>query len=162
MYGIQRRRIFSKEKLPRNIVQDVDELLGMMVEDHKRLQPNVKTYATSVLGVLRQTQIPQRARILSRKYQTLVSSRVEPLQEEAELGHEIDYMARYIAEGGLTGERKRWVPRRGKTSQKHVVVAGSNCTVYLQKYVVVAGSNCFFFLIHPQVLPLMLVALRTH
>ncbi|XP_040370293.1 uncharacterized protein LOC112187905 isoform X2 [Rosa chinensis] len=145
MYGIQRRRIFSKEKLPRNIVQDVDELLGMMVEDHKRLQPNVKTYA-----------------ILSRKYQTLVSSRVEPLQEEAELGHEIDYMARYIAEGGLTGERKRWVPRRGKTSQKHVVVAGSNCTVYLQKYVVVAGSNCFFFLIHPQVLPLMLVALRTH
>ncbi|KAF5454838.1 hypothetical protein F2P56_024473 [Juglans regia] len=47
-------------------VQDVAELLGMMVEDHKRLQPNVKTYA-------------------------------------------------YIAEGGLTGERKRWVPRRGKT-----------------------------------------------
>lgn len=26
-------------------VQDVAELLGMMVEDHKRLQPNVKTYA---------------------------------------------------------------------------------------------------------------------
>ncbi|XP_027184987.1 uncharacterized protein LOC113783132 isoform X2 [Coffea eugenioides] len=47
-------------------VQDVAELLGMMVEDHKRLQPNVRTYA-------------------------------------------------YIAEGGLTGERKRWVPRRGKT-----------------------------------------------
>jgi hypothetical protein len=26
-------------------VQDVAELLGMMVEDHKRIQPNVKTYA---------------------------------------------------------------------------------------------------------------------
>lgn len=26
-------------------MQDVAELLGMMVEDHKRLQPNVKTYA---------------------------------------------------------------------------------------------------------------------
>lgn len=26
-------------------IQDVTELLGMMVEDHKRLQPNVKTYA---------------------------------------------------------------------------------------------------------------------
>lgn len=24
-------------------------------------------------------------------------------------------MIRYVAEGGLTGERKRWVPRRGKT-----------------------------------------------
>ncbi|KAF8388335.1 hypothetical protein HHK36_027001 [Tetracentron sinense] len=58
--------------------------------------------------------IPQRAMILSRKYRTLVSSWIEPLQEEAELGYEIDYIARYIAEGGLTGERKRWVPRRGK------------------------------------------------
>ncbi|KAJ6854783.1 hypothetical protein NC651_039672 [Populus alba x Populus x berolinensis] len=45
----------------------------------------------------------------------LVSSWIEPLQEEAELGYEIDYVARYVAEGGLTGERKRWVPRRGKT-----------------------------------------------
>ncbi|CAK9137732.1 unnamed protein product [Ilex paraguariensis] len=59
--------------------------------------------------------IPPRAMILSRKYRTLVSSWIEPLQEEAELGYEIDYIARYIAEGGLLGERKRWVPRRGKT-----------------------------------------------
>ncbi|TXG66166.1 hypothetical protein EZV62_007441 [Acer yangbiense] len=59
--------------------------------------------------------IPPRAMILSRKYRTLVSSWIEPLQEEAELGYEIDYIARYIEEGGLTGERKRWVPRRGKT-----------------------------------------------
>uniref|UniRef100_A0A2N9EJE0 SAP domain-containing protein n=1 Tax=Fagus sylvatica TaxID=28930 RepID=A0A2N9EJE0_FAGSY len=59
--------------------------------------------------------IPPRAMILSRKYRTLVSSWIEPLQEEAELGYEIDYISRYIAEGGLTGERKRWVPRRGKT-----------------------------------------------
>lgn len=40
-------------------------------------------------------QIPQRAMILSRKYRTLVSSWIEPLQEEAELGYEIDYIARY-------------------------------------------------------------------
>lgn len=156
-------------------VQDVAELLGMMVEDHKRLQPNIKTYAllvecftkycvvreairhfralqnfeggTKVLhndgqfgdplslylralcregrivellealeAMARDNQpIPQRAMILSRKYRTLVSSWIEPLQEEAELGYEIDYIARYIEEGGLTGERKRWVPRRGKT-----------------------------------------------
>ncbi|KAH6838101.1 plastid transcriptionally active 3 [Perilla frutescens var. hirtella] len=156
-------------------VQDVAELLGMMVEDHKRLQPNVRTYALLVecftkYCVTREAirhfralknfeggtvilhnegqygdplslylralcregrsvellealetmakdkqQIPPRAMILSRKYRTLVSSWIEPLQEEAELGHEIDYVARYIEEGGLTGERKRWVPRRGKT-----------------------------------------------
>lgn len=38
--------------------------------------------------------IPPRAMILSRKYRTLVSSWIEPLQEEAELGYEIDYIAR--------------------------------------------------------------------
>ncbi|KAK1308779.1 hypothetical protein QJS10_CPA09g01928 [Acorus calamus] len=58
--------------------------------------------------------IAPRAMILSRKYRTLVSSWIEPLQEEADVGFEVDYIARYIAEGGLTGERKRWVPRRGK------------------------------------------------
>nr|POE73584.1 hypothetical protein CFP56_44900 [Quercus suber] len=156
-------------------VQDVAELLGMMVEDHKRLQPNVKTHAllvecftkycavreairhfralkhfeggTRVLhnegnfgdplslylrvlcregrivellealeAMAKDNQpIPPRAMILSRKYRCLVSSWIEPLQEEAELGYEIDYIARYIEEGGLTGDRKRWVPRRGKT-----------------------------------------------
>ncbi|KAG7575950.1 SAP domain superfamily [Arabidopsis thaliana x Arabidopsis arenosa] len=156
-------------------VQDVAELLGMMVEDHKRVQPNVKTYALLVecftkycvvkeairhfralknfeggtiilhnagnfedplslylralcregrivelidaLDAMRKDSqpIPPRAMIMSRKYRTLVSSWIEPLQEEAELGYEIDYLARYIEEGGLTGERKRWVPRRGKT-----------------------------------------------
>lgn len=156
-------------------MQDVAELLGMMVEDHKRLQPNMRTYALLVecftkYCVLREAirhfralktfeggtkalhnegnfgdplslylralcregrvvelldaleamardnqQIPPRAMILSRKYRSLVSSWIEPLQEEAEHGFEIDYIARYIKEGGLTGERKRWVPRRGKT-----------------------------------------------
>lgn len=156
-------------------VQDVAELLGIMVEDHKRLQPNLKTHAllvecftkycvigeairhfralrnfeggTIVLhnegnfgdplslylralcregrivellealeAMVKDNQpIPPRAMLLSKKYRTLVSSWIEPLQEEAELGYEIDYIARYIAEGGLTGERKRWVPRRGKT-----------------------------------------------
>ncbi|WOL00182.1 hypothetical protein Cni_G08895 [Canna indica] len=156
-------------------VQDVAELLGMMVEDHKRIQPNVKTYAllvecftkycvvkeavrhfralknfpggTSVLynegnfgdplslylralccegrvvqllealeAMANDNQpIAPRAMILNRKYRTLVSSWIEPLQEEADVGFEIDYIARYVAEGGLTGERKRWVPRRGKT-----------------------------------------------
>ncbi|XP_072987483.1 uncharacterized protein [Typha latifolia] len=156
-------------------IQDVAELLGMMVEDHKRLQPNVKTYAllvecftkycvikeairhfralrnipggTKVLynegnfgdplslylrALCREGRavellealeamaednqcIAPRAMIFSRKYRTLVSSWIEPLQEEADVGFEIDYVARYIAEGGLTGERKRWVPHRGKT-----------------------------------------------
>ncbi|XP_073031476.1 uncharacterized protein [Primulina eburnea] len=156
-------------------VQDVAELLGMMVEHHKHLQPNMRTYAllvecftkycvineairhfralknfeggTNFLHYKGQygdplalylralcregkivellealeamardnQQVPPRAMILSRKYRTLVSSWIEPLQEEAELGYEVDYIARYIAEGGLTGERKRWVPRRGKT-----------------------------------------------
>ncbi|KAI4350129.1 hypothetical protein L6164_010641 [Bauhinia variegata] len=156
-------------------VQDVAELLGMMVEDHKRIQPNVKTHVllvecftkycvvreairhfralknfeegTKVLhnegnfgdplslylralcregrivdmlealeSMAKDNQpIPPRAMILSKKYRTLVSSWIEPLQTEAELGYEIDYIARYIAEGGLTGERKRWVPRQGKT-----------------------------------------------
>ncbi|VAH04032.1 unnamed protein product [Triticum turgidum subsp. durum] len=59
--------------------------------------------------------IAPRAMILNRKYRTLVSSWIEPLQEEADVGFDIDYVARYIEEGGLTGERKRWVPRRGKT-----------------------------------------------
>ncbi|KAI5648857.1 hypothetical protein M9H77_34862 [Catharanthus roseus] len=155
-------------------VQDVAELLGMMVEDHKRLQPNMRTYTLLVecftkYCVVREAirhfralknfeggtvvlhnegksgdplslylralcregrivemlealetmakdnqPIPPRAMLLSRKYRTLVSSWIEPLQEEAELGYEIDYIARYIAEGGLTGERKRWVPRQGK------------------------------------------------
>ncbi|WOH12489.1 hypothetical protein DCAR_0831993 [Daucus carota subsp. sativus] len=156
-------------------VQDVAELLGMMIEDRRRLQPNVKTYAllvecftkycvvgeairhfrglktfeggTKVLhhegrhgdplslylralcgeGRIEELlealeamaednqMIPPRAMILSKKYRTLVSSWIEPLQEEADLGYEIDYFARYVEEGGLTGERKRWVPRRGKT-----------------------------------------------
>ncbi|CAL5208361.1 unnamed protein product [Lathyrus oleraceus] len=156
-------------------VQDVAELLGMMVEDHKRIQPNVKTHALLVecftkYCVVREAirhfralknfeggikvlhnegnygdplslylralcregriiellealeamakdnqQIPPRAMISSRKYRTLVSSWIEPLQKEAELGYEIDYIARYVEEGGLTGERKRWVPRSGKT-----------------------------------------------
>uniref|UniRef100_A0A803KNN5 SAP domain-containing protein n=1 Tax=Chenopodium quinoa TaxID=63459 RepID=A0A803KNN5_CHEQI len=156
-------------------VQDVAELLGLMVEDYKRIQPNVRTYALLVecftkYCVTREAirhfralknfeggvkilhnegnfgdplslylralcregrieellealeamakdnqPIPSRAMILSKKYRTLVSSWIEPLQEEADLGYEIDYMARYISEGGLTGERKRWVPRRGKT-----------------------------------------------
>lgn len=156
-------------------VQDVAELLGMMIEDRRGLQPNVKTYALLVecftkYCVVREAirhfrglktfrggtkvlhhegkhgdplslylralcgegrieellealeamaednqMIPPRAMILSKKYRTLVSSWIEPLQEEADLGYEIDYFARYVEEGGLTGERKRWVPRRGKT-----------------------------------------------
>ncbi|KAF9606602.1 hypothetical protein IFM89_026923 [Coptis chinensis] len=136
-------------------VQDVAELLGMMVEAHKRVQPNLKTYALLVecftkYCVVREAirhfralknfeggtrflhnhgnfgdplslylralsregrvvellealetmakdnqPIPPRAMILSRKYRTLVSSWIEPLQEEAELGYEIDYIARF-------------------------------------------------------------------
>ena len=37
-------------------MQDVAELLGMMVEDHKRIQPNVKTYAYDFLSLLIQAK----------------------------------------------------------------------------------------------------------
>ena len=39
--------------------------------------------------------ISPRAMFLNRKYRTLVSSWIEPLQEEADVGFEIDYVARY-------------------------------------------------------------------
>ncbi|XP_024986857.1 uncharacterized protein LOC112522025 isoform X2 [Cynara cardunculus var. scolymus] len=157
-------------------VQDVAAVLGMMVEDYRRVQPNVRTYALlvecfakycSVREAIRHFRalskidggikalynegnygdplslylralcregrivellealeamakenqtIPARAMVLSQKYRTMVSSWIEPLQTEADVGYEIDYIARYIEEGGLTGERKRWVPREGKTS----------------------------------------------
>ena len=38
--------------------------------------------------------IGKRAMIVNRKGRTLVSSWIEPLQQEAELGYEIDYIAR--------------------------------------------------------------------
>ncbi|KAL1200723.1 hypothetical protein V5N11_011191 [Cardamine amara subsp. amara] len=38
--------------------------------------------------------IPPRAMITSRKYRTLVTSWIQPLPEEAQLGYEIDYLAR--------------------------------------------------------------------
>jgi hypothetical protein len=43
--------------------------------------------------------IAPRAMILNRKYRTLVSSWIEPLQEEANVGFEIDYVSRYDSEG---------------------------------------------------------------
>jgi hypothetical protein len=43
--------------------------------------------------------IAPRAIILNRKYRTLVSSWIEPLQEEANVGFEIDYVSRYDSEG---------------------------------------------------------------
>lgn len=43
--------------------------------------------------------IPPRARILSRKYRTFVSSWIEPLQEEAELGYEIDLPSLELVNG---------------------------------------------------------------
>jgi hypothetical protein len=38
--------------------------------------------------------IGKRAMIVNRKGRTLVTSWIEPLQQEAELGYEIDYIAR--------------------------------------------------------------------
>lgn len=153
--------------------QEVIDLLGCMVEDYQRVQPNAKTYrllveyftkycaineamrhfralkhypgemkvlhdngknkdplslylralcregrAVELLEALEAMErdnqpIAPRAMIVNRKGRTLVSSWIEPLQQEAELGFDVDYIARYIAEGGLTGERRRWVPRGG-------------------------------------------------
>jgi hypothetical protein len=134
---------------------DVAELLGMMVEDHKRIQPNARTYALLVECFTKYSMVNEairhfralrripggtkvlynegncgdplslylrslcldgradellealeamsndgqtiapRAMILNRKYRTLVSTWIEPLQEEADVGFEIDYVARY-------------------------------------------------------------------
>lgn len=43
--------------------------------------------------------IPARAMILSQKYRTLVSSWIEPMQTEADVGYEIDYIARCVNQG---------------------------------------------------------------
>lgn len=44
-YSMSNHSIFTEAFCLTVRVQDVAELLGMMVEDHKRLQPNVRTYA---------------------------------------------------------------------------------------------------------------------
>ncbi|KAH7276525.1 hypothetical protein KP509_39G010500 [Ceratopteris richardii] len=151
-------------------IQQMIDLLGLMVEDYKRVQPNAKTYTILVEGFTKYNivdeairhfralskipggtrllhnngehgdplslylrllclhgktddmmealeimekdnqPIPKRAMIVNRKGRTLVTSWIEPLQQEADLGFEIDYIARYVAEGGLTGTRQRWSP----------------------------------------------------
>ncbi|MCO5587527.1 hypothetical protein L7F22_041477 [Adiantum nelumboides] len=151
-------------------IQQLVDLVGIMVEDYKKVQPNTTTYLIltegftkynvvdealrhfralskfpkgmqllhnngengdplslylrlvclhgkiddliEVLEVMERDNqpIPKRAMIGNRKGRTLVSSWIEPLQQEAELGYEIDYIAKYIAEGGLTGTRQRWSP----------------------------------------------------
>eukprot|EP00250_Pteridium_aquilinum_P011356 c20008_g1_i1 orf=833-3826(-) len=151
-------------------IQQVVDILGTMVEDYKRVQPNTRTYVMLVEGFTKYNipdeairhfralskisggaqllhnngengdplslylrllclhgkiddlfealevmekdgqPIPKRAMIVNRKGRTLVTSWIEPLQHEADLGYEIDYIARYIAEGGLTGTRQRWSP----------------------------------------------------
>eukprot|EP00249_Psilotum_nudum_P023175 c28772_g1_i1 orf=120-3080(+) len=151
-------------------LQAVVDLLGVMVEDYKQVQPNARTYALIVecftkfhlieeavrhfralskfpggirllnndggegdslslylravclsgraddllealqVMVKEKQSISSRAMLVNRKGRTLVSSWIEPLQQEAELGYEVDYIAKYIAEGGLTGTRKRWSP----------------------------------------------------
>nr|CAD1830368.1 unnamed protein product [Ananas comosus var. bracteatus] len=48
--------------------------------------------------------IVRRAMMLSRKYRTLVSSWIEPLQEEADVGFEIDYVARTSGNGNSPSE----------------------------------------------------------
>ena len=40
--------------------------------------------------------IPARAMVLSQKYRTMVSTWIEPLQTEADVGYEIDYIARCV------------------------------------------------------------------
>lgn len=151
-------------------LQEVVDLLGEMIEDHKRVQPNMKTYALliecftkyglvneavrhfralvripgsmcylfseghgresdplslylralclegrasqlleTLEAMVRDNQpIPKRAMLINRKGRTLVSSWIEPLQQEADLGYEVDYAVRFIAEGGISGTRRRW------------------------------------------------------
>eukprot|EP00850_Spirogloea_muscicola_P010689 SM000064S19711 [mRNA] locus=s64:33689:38036:+ [translate_table: standard] len=55
--------------------------------------------------------LPRRALLVNSKGRSLVSSWIEPIKKEADLGYSIDYVARYYAEGGLTGTRKRSLHR---------------------------------------------------
>ncbi|KAL3695612.1 hypothetical protein R1sor_009688 [Riccia sorocarpa] len=148
--------------------QEVVDILGEMVEDYKRVQPNMRTYALLVecftkynvvneavrhfralsrlpggmkflhdegrngdplslylralclegrafdlleaLGTMVKENQPisPRAMIINKKGRTLVSSWIEPIGVEVDLGYDIDYIARYVAEGGAAGTRKRW------------------------------------------------------
>ncbi|KAL2642218.1 hypothetical protein R1flu_009805 [Riccia fluitans] len=148
--------------------QEVVDLLGEMVEDYKRVQPNMRTYALLVecftkynvvseavrhfralsrlsggvtylhdkgrngdplsiylravclegrsldllealeVMVKEKQPIPSRAMIINKKGRTLVSSWIEPIGTEVDVGYDIDYIARYVAEGGASGTRKRW------------------------------------------------------
>ncbi|KAG0565121.1 hypothetical protein KC19_8G166500 [Ceratodon purpureus] len=150
--------------------QEVVDLLGEMVEDHAKVQPNLKTYALLVEcftkydllneavrhfralakhpgatvylynegngretdplslylrglclegragdllealeAMVRDNQLlPARALLVNRKGRTLVSSWIEPLQQEPDLGYDVDYVARFLAEGGADGTRKRF------------------------------------------------------
>lgn len=161
-------------------IQDIVDLLGEMVEDHSRVQPNLKTYAllvecftkydllneavrhfralarhpgaTTFLyneghgretdplslylralclegragdmlealdAMVRDNQLlPARALLVNKKGRTLVSSWIEiPLQQEPDLGYEIDYVARFLAEGGADGTRKRFSASFGGRSK---------------------------------------------
>ncbi|XP_024378551.1 uncharacterized protein [Physcomitrium patens] len=155
--------------------QEVIDLLGEMVEDHKRVQPNQRTYAllvecfskydhfneavrhfralvrnpgsTTFLfneghgrdtdplslyirglclegragdlvevleSMVRDNQpLPARALLVNKRGRTLVSSWIEPLQQEPDLGYDIDYVARFLAEGGGDGTRKRFTDSVG-------------------------------------------------
>ncbi|CAM6089761.1 unnamed protein product [Calypogeia fissa] len=147
---------------------EVVDVIGEMVEDHKRVQPNMRTYclliecftkysvaneavryfralsrlpggmrylhddgkngdtlslylralclegrAADLLEALEamvadKQDIAPRAMFVSSKGRTLVSSWIEPIGAEADLGYEVDYISRYMAEGGAAGTRKRW------------------------------------------------------
>ncbi|PIN09022.1 hypothetical protein CDL12_18397 [Handroanthus impetiginosus] len=123
-------------------VQDVAELVGMMVEDYKRLQPNVRTYAllvecftkycvtkeairhfralknfdggTKVLHNVGQYGDPLSLYLRALCREGRIVELLEALEAMSKDKQQIP-RSRYIAEGGLTGERMRWVPRRGKT-----------------------------------------------
>ncbi|KAG6555175.1 hypothetical protein Mapa_003214 [Marchantia paleacea] len=148
--------------------QEVIDLLGEMIEDHKRVQPNMRTYALliecftkynvaneavrhfralsrlpgglkylhnegsngdplslylrslclegraldlleALEAMVKDSQpIPPRAMIVNKKGRTLISSWIEPIGAEVDLGYDVDYIARYVAEGGESGTRKRW------------------------------------------------------
>ena len=40
--------------------------------------------------------LPARALLVNKKGRTLVSSWIEPLQQEPDLGYDVDYVARYV------------------------------------------------------------------
>lgn len=80
------------------------------------LEGRVTDMLEALEAMVRDNQpLPARALIVNKKGRTMVSSWVEPLQQEPDLGYDIDFVARFLMEGGGDGTRKRYSSTVGGT-----------------------------------------------